>query len=179
MPTIVTHAVVPIAIGLGVGRRHISRPLLACGVLASILPDLDVFAFRLGVSYSNQLGHRGFSHSVLFALLLGLFAAAIAHWLRTTRIAAFTFVFAAAFSHGLLDMFTNGGMGVALWWPFSEVRLFAPWQVIEVSPLSLRRVIGSRGLVVLWSEFKWVWMPAAVVGCLLVLGVRTKASTGH
>jgi inner membrane protein len=179
MPTIVTHAVVPIAIGLGVGRRYVSSPLLACGVLASILPDLDVFAFRFGVSYSNQLGHRGFSHSVLFALLLGLFAAAIARWLCTNRTAAFTFVFVAAFSHGLLDMFTNGGMGVALWWPFSEVRLFAPWQVIEVSPLSLLRVIGSRGLVVLWSEFKWVWLPAAVAACLLVLGVRTRASTGH
>jgi len=34
--------------------------------------------------------------------------------------------------------------------------MFFPWQVIEVSPLSLRRLAGEKGLAVLQSELLWV-----------------------
>lgn len=174
MPTILTHAVVPLALGLGAGRQYVSRPLLAAGAVASMLPDLDVLAFRLGVSYSHQFGHRGFSHSMLFALLLGAAACLVASRLRSGRAGAFAFVFLSAASHGLLDMFTTGGLGVALLWPLSEARFFTPWQVIEVSPLSLSRVFGPRGLAVVLSELKWVWVPAVLVAYLLALVVRAR-----
>ena len=174
MPTILTHAVVPLALGLGAGRRYVSGPLVAAGVVASMLPDLDVLAFRLGVSYADQFGHRGFSHSVLFALLLGAVACLLAGRLRSSRSGAFAFVFVAAVSHGLLDMFTTGGLGVALLWPLSEARFFTPWQVIEVSPLSLSRVFGPRGLAVVLSELKWVWGPAVLVASVLALVVRAR-----
>ena len=36
-----------------------------------MVPDLDVIAFTLGIPYAHPLGHRGFLHSLLFALLLG------------------------------------------------------------------------------------------------------------
>lgn len=177
MPTILTHAVVPLALGLGAGRQYVSGPLLAAGAVASMLPDLDVLAFRLGVGYSHQFGHRGFSHSVSFALLLGVIACLLATRLRSSRSGAFAFVFVAAVSHGLLDMLTTGGLGVALLWPLSEARFFAPWQVIEVSPLSLSRVFGPRGLAVLLSELMWVWVPAAVVTGLLTFVVRARRQT--
>jgi inner membrane protein len=82
-------------------------------------------------------------------------------------VTAFWFVAVCMVSHGVLDMFTNGGYGAALWWPVSDVRVFAPWQVIEVSPLSLRRVFSAKGLAVLQSELLWVWLPATAVGVLL------------
>lgn len=160
MPTILTHTAVPLALGLGLGCKTISRPLLLAGVVASVIPDLDVLAFRLNIHYSDILGHRGFSHSILFALIIALAAMAMSQQLLTTRITAFIFVATSAISHGLLDMFTNGGLGVALWWPWTDERFFAPWQVIEVSPLSLHRVFSERGLAVLQSEFIWVWVPA-------------------
>lgn len=174
MPTILTHAVVPLAIGLGLGRGLVPARLLAAGVAASILPDADVLAFRLGIAYSHELGHRGFSHSIAFALLLGLAAMACCHALRSTRDRAFGFVFLAALSHGLLDSLTSGGMGVALLWPLSDARFFAPWQVIRVSPLSLQQILGPRGAVVLASEFQWVWLPGALVGLLLAAGGRLR-----
>ncbi len=171
MPTIFTHALVPAAIGLGLGKNIVSRRLLAAGALAAIAPDFDVAAFHFHIPYADVFGHRGASHSLVMALLLGLLALACARPLHTTRLAAFVFVAASAFSHGLLDTLTNGGYGVALWWPFSGDRIFSPWQVIEVSPLRLQRFFSERGLTVLISEFRWVWIPA-IAGCLLLVGGR-------
>jgi inner membrane protein len=142
---------------------------MVAGVVASVLPDLDVLAFRLNVSYTEALGHRGASHSIVFAALLGFVAYLVASRLRATRAVAFSFVAFSAASHGLLDMLTNGGHGVALWWPVSTERFFFPWQVIEASPLSLRRILGGRGLEVLQSELLWVWLPAGLACGVLLL----------
>lgn len=173
MPTILSHPAVPLAIGLGLGAQVISRRLLLAGVTASVLPDMDVLAFRVGISYSHELGHRGMSHSLAFAFMLGLLALLFAPQLRATRMTAFLFILVAAASHGLLDMFTNGGLGVAVLWPFSDDRFFFPVQFIEVSPLSLRRFFGPSGVQVLSSELLWVWLPSAVA-CLAVFLARRK-----
>ena len=167
MPTIITHAVVPLAIGLGLGTGAVSRRLLLAGVVASIMPDMDVVAFKLGIAYADAFGHRGASHSLAFALLLGLLALACAPALRTSRLAAFVFVTLSTLSHPVLDMFTDGGLGVAMWWPLASDRLFAPWRVIEVSPIGVTRFLTERGLAVLKSEFIWVWLPAIVAGITL------------
>ena len=62
MPTVLTHPAVPLAIGLGLGKDVTSTPLLIAGVAVSMMPDLDVLAFRYGISYASVFGHRGFSH---------------------------------------------------------------------------------------------------------------------
>jgi len=177
VPTILSHVAVPLALGLGLGSRVISRPLLLLGVVASVLPDFDVAAFRLDVAYSHALGHRGATHSVAFALALAILAWAFARRLHSSRFVAFMFVGVAAVSHGLLDMLTNGGMGVALWWPWSGERFFAPWQVIEASPLSLRRVLSERGVAVFRSELLWVWGPATLVAGALVAWRKLSSSS--
>ena len=176
MPTILTHAAVPLAIGLGLGPNAISRRLLAAGVIASMLPDMDVLAFRFHIAYADTFGHRGASHALMFAVIIGLLAMAFATQLKATRSKAFLFACAACASHGLLDALTNGGEGVALLWPFSDVRIFFPWHIIEVSPLDMHRVFSERGWVVLQSEFAWVWLPAAALCCGLYLLRRRKSS---
>jgi inner membrane protein len=173
VPTVFSHVAVPLALGLAAGAPAVSRRLLLVGLLASVLPDLDVLAFRLGIGYSHEFGHRGFSHSLVFALLVSIAAASVARHLQATRKAAFFFILAATASHGLLDMLTNGGLGVALAWPVSEHRYFFPWHVIEASPLSLRRVFGSAGLVVFKTELLWVWPPSLIAG-LAVYAARRK-----
>ncbi|MED5617693.1 metal-dependent hydrolase [Ideonella sp. BN130291] len=177
MPTILAHAAVPLALGLGLGRGVVPRRLLIAGVMASAVPDLDVLAFRFGVPYADAWGHRGASHSLAFALLLGAVAWLGARALQATPRTAFLFIAIATASHGLLDMLTNGGQGVALWWPLSSERLFFPWQVIEASPLSLRRLAGGRGLQVLVSELLWVWAAAVAVMLTLRL-VRRRRGNG-
>ena len=59
MPTILTHTAVPLALGLGLGKEIVPRRVLWAGVALSILPDLDVLAFRFGIPYAAPFGHRG------------------------------------------------------------------------------------------------------------------------
>lgn len=167
MPTIFTHPVA--AFGLSTFfRRRPSAGLLAAGALCTVLPDTDVAAFYFGIPYEHPLGHRGFSHSLLFAFLLGLVAA----WLwrrfvdprRSFGGLAVFFALATA-SHGLLDALTNGGRGVGFFIPFDNSRYFFPWQPIQVSPIGAAGFL-DRGWPVLVSEFWWVWLPAAGLAAL-------------
>ncbi|HEX7638836.1 MAG TPA: metal-dependent hydrolase, partial [Burkholderiaceae bacterium] len=167
MPTILTHTAVPLALGLGLGSRLVPPRLLLAGVLAAMAPDLDGLGFDLGIPYASTYGHRGLLHSLAFAGLLALAASTAAGGLRTTRRGAFAFVLASAASHGLLDMMTTGGMGVAWFWPWSDARHFLPWRFIRVSPLSLHRLLGPVGRAVLRCELRTVWLPAVGVAAAL------------
>jgi inner membrane protein len=73
----------------------------------------------------------------------------------------------------VLDAFTDGGLGVALLWPWSGERYWAPaaMRVVEVSPISVRRLLSARGMAVLGSELRWIWLPALAVG-LILMGLR-------
>lgn len=174
MTTVFTHAVVPLALGLALGPQRVSGRLLAAGVLASMAPDLDVLGMHLfGLPYGHALGHRGAGHSLLASLLWAALAAWCWCGLRGRSAAGvFGFVFASMVSHPLLDMLTTGGMGVALWWPLSDARLFAPWQFIHVSPMGVRHVWGGSLGQALLSELRWVWLPAFG----LALGARAFGS---
>jgi inner membrane protein len=141
------------------------------GALCSVLPDLDVLGFRLGIHYEDPLGHRGFSHSLLFAALLATFLVTVVFRRGVpmlSRSALFAFFFLATASHGFLDAMTDGGLGVAFFSPFSNTRYFLPWRPVQVSPIGLSRFFTARALAVLWSEFLWIWIPAAI----LAVGAR-------
>lgn len=167
MPTVLTHPVIPLALGLGLGKDVIPRPLMAAGMAVSVLPDLDVITFRFGVTYASEFGHRGFSHSLCFAVLIALVGACVYRRYRAGFAQAFGFLFVAVVSHGVLDSFTNGGSGIAFLWPWSPDRFYAPVQIIEVSPLRLARLLSTRGLTVIFSELQWVWIPCALAAISL------------
>lgn len=166
MPTIITHALLPLIAATAFKPGLISRRLAGAGALAAILPDGDVIGFRLGIPYGADLGHRGASHSLLFAMLFGAIAASFAPQLGASRWKAFLFVGLAAASHGLTDMLTSGGRGVALWWPLTSERLFWPVRPVEVSPIGIRGLADGSLVNVLESEFLWLIMPAAIIAIL-------------
>ena len=172
MPTMFTHPAIPLAIGTGLGKKSVSGKLLALGILFSILPDFDVVAFKFGAPYSSQWGHRGFTHSLFFAGIMSIvFAYAFSRKLEINRVRIFSFLFIAMASHGLLDMFTDGGLGIALLWPFDHARYFWPYQMIKVSPIGISFFSGW-GLHTLISEFFWIWLPSLFTAIFLFLGVR-------
>ncbi|MCK6693214.1 MAG: metal-dependent hydrolase [Thermoanaerobaculia bacterium] len=138
------------------------KGILLAGFCAFV-PDLDVLAFRFGISYSSIWGHRGWTHSLAFAagfgVLVGwLFYRQEKDWWKM----ACWFVLATA-SHPLLDMLTTGGRGCALWWPLSEERLFFPVQVIRVSPLGIGAFFSEWGISVLISEMVWIGLPGLAI----------------
>lgn len=177
MPTIFTHALLPLAAGVAVGTARFPPRLIAAGMLAAVLPDADVAAFKLGIDYAHALGHRGASHSLAFALLCGMIAACGTRWFKAPALTTFFFIALSAASHPLLDMFTDGGLGVALFWPWSDARHFAPWRMIEVSPFA-NRFFSARGIDVLLSELRWVWLPVLTSTGLLMWLRRRMSSVG-
>jgi inner membrane protein len=170
VPTIISHAVVPLAIGIGLGRARLPTGLLVAGMLCAMLPDADVVAFVVGIPYADSFGHRGASHSLPAAVLVGLLAFAVCHRIAAPPVLAALFLAMSTASHGLLDMFTDGGLGVALYWPVSDVRISAPVRPIEVSPIG-RDFLSMRGLAVLASEIVWVWLPCVLLACALRFGL--------
>jgi inner membrane protein len=166
MPSILTHPAVPLTLGVAYGQRYVSRRLLLAGVGASILPDIDSLGLSLGIPYEHALGHRGLSHSILFALLLAVSAALLYRTLRASPSAAFAVVLISCASHGLLDALTNGGLGVAFLSPLSNHRYFLPWRPIAVSPLDVDLFFSAWGLRVLRSEAMCAWLPCALLGGL-------------
>lgn len=164
MCSVLTHPAVPLALSAFLPRGAASPRLLLAGAACSVIPDLDVIGFGFGVSYGDMLGHRGLTHSALFAAALGalltftLFRAASGgNW------PAFLFLSLSTLSHPLLDMLTNGGLGVALFAPFSGERYFFPWRPVEVSPIGVASFLSEWGARVILSELRWVWLPSAVV----------------
>lgn len=164
MPTIFSHPVPVFAVVLLAGARNFPFPLILFGIMCSILPDIDVLGFRLGIPYDDVLGHRGFFHSLAFAVVMGIAGALSAPLLRTGRGAAFCVGIFAVASHIFLDAMTNGGLGVAAFWPFDEGRYFFGWRPIKVSPLDLHVFFTRRGVQVMLSELRWVWLPCLLAG---------------
>ena len=170
MATLLSHPAIPLALATGLGRSVIPIGLLLAGIAASMLPDLDVIAFRFGIPYESPFGHRGYTHSFAFAALIGSIGSIYSRALGTKPAVAFWFLFVATASHPLLDACTNGGLGVALFWPISNERFFFPWHDILVSPIGLKSFFTPYGLAVIQSELFWIWFPASLVTIVLRRG---------
>jgi len=166
MPTVLTHAALPLIAGAAMGRARAPVPLVIAGMVAAALPDLDVISLSAGIPYDAPASHRGISHSLAFAVFVGLLAWCCGSWLKAKRMTAFLFVGLAAASHGLADMLTNKGRGVEYWWPLSDERYFAAFRPLDVASIGLRGVRAGTIWDALWSEFIWLILPAIVLALL-------------
>jgi inner membrane protein len=172
MPTVISHAVAAAALIAAVPARAVPRRLMMLGAACSMVPDLDVIGFRLGIGYGDLLGHRGLSHSLAFAAGLASLALPVSRVTPPARRGfVWLYLFLATASHGLLDALTNGGLGVALFSPFDTTRYFFPFTPIEVSPIGAR-FFSARGLAVLSSEVRWVWLPAMAFAAVAIVARR-------
>ena len=144
----------------------VPKRVWAVGALCSVVPDLDVIGFEFGIRYGDFWGHRGFTHSLLFAAVLSTVVIGIAFRRdlpMISRLSLWMYFFLATASHGVLDAMTDGGLGVAFFAPFDNRRYFLPWTPIRVSPIGVGRFFTARGIAVLQSELLWIWLPAALL----------------
>lgn len=173
MCSILTHPAVPIALSFLLPENSLTPKLVLFGAVCSIVPDLDVVAFRFGIGYGHMFGHRGITHSIFFA---ALFAAIITFAFFRNAEASdwviFGYLALSTLSHSLLDMLTNGGLGAALLAPFSGERFFFSYRPIQVSPIGIRNFLSQRGIDVIVSELKWVWLPASVLSATVYASKR-------
>jgi inner membrane protein len=131
------------------GRRAFWSPIAAAAMWGglSLLPDADVIGFHFGIGYADVWGHRGATHSFVFALAVGLLVAVIARVVHLPAVRTGLIATGVVASHALFDTLTDGGLGCALLWPFSDERFFAPFTPLPVAPIG-RRFLSIEGLQV-------------------------------
>jgi len=167
VPSAFTHGFFAYTLGRVGFTKEASLKALLIAIVISALPDADVIAFKFGIPYEHPLGHRGFTHSIFFAfvfsfLLLRIFYRSLKVGSRSW-FALFILFFLSMASHGVLDAMTDGGRGIAFFWPFSDERYFFPWRPMKSAPLSAARFFTERGWRVFQSEFAVVWVPCLVL----------------
>ena len=147
-------------------------------ILCAMMPDADVVAFSFGIPYGHMLGHRGLTHSLPFAVMTGLLVTALAFrgvpFFSRSWWGLVVYFSLVTASHGILDAFTDGGLGVAFFAPFDGTRHFFPWRPLRVSPIGSDAFFTTRGLETLLSEIKWIWIPSLLsIGVALATRRRT------
>lgn len=130
-----TQIVLGAAVGEVVLGRKVGNKAMLYGAIAGTIPDLDAFAGQLTDTITAIEIHRGFSHSIIFALLaapvLGYVISRIERktgvgWKDWSRL-----MFWGLFTHPILDSFTT--WGTQLFWPL-ETRL-AFKNIFVIDPL--------------------------------------------
>jgi inner membrane protein len=167
-----------VALGLVAARAYHERtdvplvPLAAVGILLAALPDTDLMVRAHFATEGTAFAHRGLTHSLAFAVVLG----AVVGWLASRwglpRLLTSMFAAATLASHGLVDMFSDTSLGSELFWPFSSARYLAPVRPVLCAPLGwaffsragLTAVV--REVVVFWPLFLYGLYPrpAAIRG---------------
>jgi len=166
MPSAFSHAAASIALGQVYKTDPQPFRFWVLASVCAVAPDVDVLSNRFGFDYTTMLGHRGLTHSLLFALLLSgtvvLLFFRNASGGKKNQLKLLTFFFAATASHSVLDAMVDGTLGVAFFAPFSASRFFLPWRPIESSPIGLA-FFSSDGATTILNEFVWVWIPSIAV----------------
>lgn len=170
MPSWFTH--VPAALGAAavVAPAETTRRYWVTAGLCGIIPDLDTLGALVeyqGIA-SFLGGHRGLTHSLPFAAVLGAAIAWTAfrdaRWDGQRVRLAIAFALATT-THGLLDAFTVQGAPIAFFSPFWSARHDFPWQ-----PINPAKASNARGFArlpeVLANEFVWGGLPSIVVGAV-------------
>ena len=166
------HVAVAYAMGKTLSPDWASTRFWAWTLLCCLLPDADVVGLVWGIPYEHVLGHRGITHSIAFAILVGIvvprLAAPTIPCLSRRYCVLVIYFWLVTMSHGFLDAFTDGGLGIAFFTPFDSTRYFFPWRPILVSPIGLSQLFSSWGFGVLLNELIWIGIP---VVCWLI-GLR-------
>jgi membrane-bound metal-dependent hydrolase YbcI (DUF457 family) len=118
MPLPIAHGLLgaTAALALRQSSAHSCKPILI-GAFLGICPDFDYGLNWLHIGGGGW--HHGFTHSILFAFILGMGGILISGERNLRSLLLFS---TAAVTHTLLDYLMTDSHGVALWWPFTNQR---------------------------------------------------------
>jgi len=168
----ITHIVLGACIGeVFIGKKAGKRALLL-GAVANSLPDIDFVASFLLPPTKDLLAHRGFTHSILFVLLITPLLAWLAdRWRRPHNIAFKTWLWFFAtelFCHLFIDSFNAYGTGLLI--PFSH-RRFSLHAMFVADPLfSIVPFVIAIALMFIKRDYiRKRWAAIAIGWCALYL----------
>jgi membrane-bound metal-dependent hydrolase YbcI (DUF457 family) len=118
MPLPVAHSVIGASVAAALHQKSDAWWKLLClGGFLAVSPDFDYVLNWLRIGRGGW--HHGFTHSIMFALVVGAVTTFVSGW-RNVR--AFIVFSAATASHTLLDYLMTESRGVSMWWPFTDQR---------------------------------------------------------
>ena len=173
-----TQIVLGAAVAEAVGGKKLGNKAPLWGAIAGTIPDLDVFMRFFYHPIDAALVHRGFSHSILFAVLGSPIFAYIVHRIYKQKFPYKTWLwlfFLGIITHPMLDMFTN--YGTQFLWPLDYRITFNT--VFVVDPL-YTLPFGLCVLIILFfkSTNKWRsrinWFGIYYSSAYLIWGVIVK-----
>lgn len=169
MASAFSHALLALALGKVTGQSSFPWRTVCLGMVCSVVPDLDVIGFYFGIAYGDLWGHRGLTHSLLFAGVLSVLLVGLLYREHPARVkaAVFFYLLLCTASHGVLDAMTDGGLGVAFFSPLDTTRYFFSVRPIAVSPIGISGFFSEGAFRVLASEAQWIWLPAAAAFVVL------------
>lgn len=130
-----TQIVLGASVGEAVLGKKIGNKAMLYGAIAGTIPDLDVLTRYFVDTVTATEWHRGFSHSIFFAVLFspifGWLIYKIEHKSRATFVDWTWLMFWGLLTHPILDAFTT--WGTQLFWPF-DLRL-AFKNIFVIDPL--------------------------------------------
>ncbi|MES2703251.1 MAG: metal-dependent hydrolase [Bacteroidota bacterium] len=176
----VTHIVLGACIGEAIGGRRIGKKALLLGAIGQSLPDID---FVNGIwldTCDDLLAHRGYTHSLMFVLLVTPFLALLSRYIWKRRDMSYKlwlfFWGAEVFVHIFLDAFNAYGTG---WFePFSQYRVSFNTMFVADPLFSIWLAIAAVALMVIKHDSQrrkhWVIGSIALCTTYLIIGILFK-----
>ncbi len=156
----------------GTGRNP--RPAIIGFAALAVAPDLDLLAGLFGVLPNTPLAHRGITHSILFAVTLGIIGLLVARGGAGARFWSGGTVALALASHGLLDTMSQLGNGPMLLWPFSTQSYEFLWRPIP-GVLNAAHYLTVQAIPTLVTE-TLIFLPLLVYALLAFFPRRERKS---
>lgn len=128
-----TQIVLGAAVGEATLGKKVGNKAALYGAIAGTIPDLDVVANYLVDTVTALEVHRGFTHSIVFSIVFGLFFGwLVSLWEKRASWKQWSLLWFLCFlTHPLLDAHTT--WGTQLFWPF-DIRL-AYKNIFVIDPL--------------------------------------------
>ncbi len=170
----ITHTVLGACVGEALAGKKLGKHAMFWGALANNIPDVDVITSFWMNQADSLLAHRGFTHSILFALIFPFILAFIlSRWHKNKHMLFkdwWLIISSGMFLHIFIDSLTSYGTG---WYePFSHYRvtmnvLFVadPFYTISllISFVALLFIKGKKKSRRKWTNFG-LWISTLYIG---------------
>jgi inner membrane protein len=159
-----TQIVLGASVGEAVLGKKIGNRAILWGAVAGTIPDLDVFLKFFTDSITSTEMHRGFSHSILFAILAAPLLGWLVHKIHKNRLATRKdwnwLFFWSLVTHPLLD--ANTTWGTQLFWPFeyrvayknifvADPLYTVPFLILVIAVMFFKRTNPKRTKINNWA----------------------------
>lgn len=169
----ITQIVLGASVAEAAAGKQMGNKAAMWGAIAGTIPDLDVILRAMSNPIDGALLHRGFSHSIVFALIASPILAWLVNRLYKRKFEYKLWLrlfFLAIITHPMLDIFTN--YGTQFFWPFDLRVTFnsvfvidplytVPFGILLLIALFLKRESKLRSRLnyagIIYSTFYLLW----------------------